>query len=110
MYETTVATAERIGTAGPFVDRARASLERMKQLLLAEADVPDEPPPPEPPTKPSSRRRSVARPLAAPPNTAQRSAPGSWRLSKTLHRRSAPPGRSDGPPFTGSRAEPSRLR
>ena len=44
VYETTVATAERIGTAGPFVDRARASLERMKQLLLAEADVPDEPP------------------------------------------------------------------
>ena len=73
VYETTVATAERIGTAGPFVDRARASLERMKQLLLAEADVPDEPPPPPPAaSKPSSRRHSVARPAATPANTAQR--------------------------------------
>jgi TolA-binding protein len=72
VYETTVATAERIGTGGPFVDRARASLERMKQLLLAEADLPDEPPPPPPASKPSSRRRSVARPAAAPANTAQR--------------------------------------
>ena len=71
VYETTVATAERIGTGGPFVDRARASLERMKQLLLAEADVPDEPPPPPPATKPSSRRRSVARPATAPASTAQ---------------------------------------
>ncbi|HUM12265.1 MAG TPA: tetratricopeptide repeat protein [Myxococcaceae bacterium] len=76
VYETTVATAERIGTAGPFVDRARASLERMKQLLLAEADVPDEPPPPpEPAAKPSSRRRSIARPRAAPASTAQSTAP-----------------------------------
>jgi tetratricopeptide (TPR) repeat protein len=71
VYETTVATAERVGTAGPFVDRARASLERMKQLLLAEADVPDEPPPPPPATKPSSRRHSVARPASAPASTAQ---------------------------------------
>ena len=71
VYETTVATAERIGTGGPFVDRARASLERMKQLLLAEADVPDEPPPPPPATKPSSRRRSVARPASVPASTAQ---------------------------------------
>jgi len=71
VYETTVATAERIGTGGPFVDRARASLERMKQLLLAEADVPDEPPPPPPANKPSSRRRSVARPTTTPASTAQ---------------------------------------
>ncbi len=75
VYETTVATAERIGTAGPFVARARESLERMKQLLLAEADVPDEPPPPEPANKPSSRRRSVARPRLAPASTAQSTAP-----------------------------------
>ena len=77
VYETTVATAERIGTGGPFVERARASLERMKQLLLAEADVPDEPPPPEPQSKPSSRRRSIARPPAGPPSTAQRASPDS---------------------------------
>ena len=74
VYETTVATAERIGTAGPFVDRARASLERMKQLLLAEADVPDEPPPPPPASKPSSRRRSVARPRSTATSTAQSAA------------------------------------
>ena len=77
VYETTVATAERIGTGGPFVDRARASLERMKQLLLAEADVPDEPPAaPDPPSKPSSRRRSVTRPRPAPTSTAQSGATG----------------------------------
>lgn len=76
VYETTVATAERIGTAGPFVTRARESLERMKQLLLAEADVPDEPPP-EPAAKPSTSRRSVVRPHAAPPSTAQSTAPDS---------------------------------
>ncbi len=76
VYETTVATAERIGTAGPFVDRARTSLERMKQLLLAEADVPDDPPPPpEPASKPSSRRRSIARPRATPASTAQSTGP-----------------------------------
>ena len=74
VYETTVATAERIGTGGPFVDRARASLERMKQLLLAEADVPDEPPPPPAATKPSSRRRSIVRPNPTPTNTSQRAA------------------------------------
>ena len=77
VYETTVATAERIGTGGPFVDRARVSLERMKTLLLAEADVPDEPPPPEPASKPSSRKRSVARPRPAPASTAQSSGAGS---------------------------------
>ena len=74
VYETTVATAERIGTGGPFVDRARASLERMKQLLLAEADVPDEPPPPPPASKPSSRRRSVTRSATVPASTAQSTA------------------------------------
>jgi len=78
VYETTVATAERIGTGGVFVDRARASLERMKQLLLAEADAPDEPPaPPEPAAKPSSRRRSVARPRPGPASTAQSATPDS---------------------------------
>jgi tetratricopeptide (TPR) repeat protein len=69
VYETTVATAERIGSGGPFVDRARASLERMKQQLLAEATAADEPVNEVPPgsiPKPSSRRRALARPLVAP--------------------------------------------
>jgi hypothetical protein len=69
VYETTVATAERIGSSGPFVDRARESLERMKQQLLAEANAADElvnEVPTESAPKPSSRRRALARPLVAP--------------------------------------------
>jgi TolA-binding protein len=77
VYETTVATAERIGSSSPFVDRARASLERMKQLLLAEAEVPEEAPPPDPGTPPSSRRRTIARPRSAPASSAQRVTPDS---------------------------------
>ena len=64
----------RLSGVAPY---ARASLERMKLLLLAEVDVPDEPPPPEPVTKPSSRKRSVARPRAAPASTAQSTTPDS---------------------------------
>jgi tetratricopeptide (TPR) repeat protein len=74
VYETTVATAERIGSNGPFVDRARASLERMKQQLLAEAnageEVVDEPPPESAP-RPASRKRALARPLVAPRQSPQ---------------------------------------
>jgi tetratricopeptide (TPR) repeat protein len=69
VYESTVATAERIGSSGPFVDRARVSLERMKQLLLAEADIadaPDEGLPPEAPARPSGRKRTVSRPMSVP--------------------------------------------
>ena len=80
VYETTLEAAERIGTGGPFVERARESLERMKQLLLAEADVPDEPPPPpDPAGKPSSRRRTVSSPRpasVAPSSSAKRSEGG----------------------------------
>ena len=80
VYESTVATAERIGTSGPFVDRARASLERMKQLLLAEADVPDlpdDPPPAQTQTPPpSGRKRSVSRPAATPRATPPVAVPG----------------------------------
>jgi tetratricopeptide (TPR) repeat protein len=67
VYETTVATAQRIGAGGPFVDRARASLERMKLQLLAEAsagdDLVEEPAEPTPP--PPARRRGL-RPLVSP--------------------------------------------
>ena len=37
VYESTLAAAERLGSSGPFIDRAREGLERMKQLLLADA-------------------------------------------------------------------------
>ena len=37
VYESTLAAAERLGASGPFVDRAKEGLERMKQLLLADA-------------------------------------------------------------------------
>src|SRR5262249_59888627 len=80
VYESIVATAERIGTSGPFVDRARASLERMKQLLLAEADVPDvpdDPPPPETQApRPSGRKATVSRPASSPPTTPPVAVPG----------------------------------
>ena len=79
VYESTVATAERIGSSGPFVERARASLERMKQLLLAEADVPDAPddvPPSEPTPRPSGRKRTVSRPASAPRTAPPVAVPG----------------------------------
>lgn len=37
-YEQTLEAAERVGSAGPFVDRTRESLQRMKALLIAEAE------------------------------------------------------------------------
>lgn len=48
VYESTLAAAERLGSSGAFVDRAREGLERMKQLLLADAGE-DEPAPARPP-------------------------------------------------------------
>ncbi len=52
VYESTLAAAERLGSSGPFVDRAREGLERMKQLLLADAaeDAPAASTPPSPPS------------------------------------------------------------
>ncbi|NMO23518.1 tetratricopeptide repeat protein [Pyxidicoccus fallax] len=38
IYERTLETAERIGSQSAFVDRTRASLEKMKALLLADAE------------------------------------------------------------------------
>ena len=37
VYESTLEAAERIGSSGPFVEKARGSLKKMKDLLLAEA-------------------------------------------------------------------------
>jgi tetratricopeptide (TPR) repeat protein len=54
VYESTLAAAERLGSSGPFVERARESLERMKQLLLADATEDAETPTPARP--PASRR------------------------------------------------------
>ncbi len=49
VYERTLEAAERIGAASPFVQQTRVSLQRMKQLLLAEvrdeeAEQPGSPP------------------------------------------------------------------
>lgn len=46
VYERTLEAAERIGATSPLVEEARASLQRMKDLLLAEAHEEDSPPPP----------------------------------------------------------------
>lgn len=49
VYERTLEAAERIGSSSPFVEQTRESLQRMKDLLLAEAraeeEAPAEPPP-----------------------------------------------------------------
>ena len=37
-YEQTLEAAERVGSAGPFVEKTRESLKRMKALMIAEAD------------------------------------------------------------------------
>jgi len=49
VYERTLEAAERIGSQSPFVEETRASLKRMKELLLAEAKAEEEAPPPPPP-------------------------------------------------------------
>jgi TolA-binding protein len=61
VYESTLAAAERLGSSGPFVDRARESLEKMKQLLLADATEDAEgPAPPRPPaSRPAAPERST---------------------------------------------------
>jgi tetratricopeptide (TPR) repeat protein len=46
IYEHTLQTAERIGAASSFVQQTRESLQRMKALLLAEAQAEEEPGPP----------------------------------------------------------------
>lgn len=46
IYERTLEAAERIGAANPFVERTKASLQRMKDLLLAEAEAEEKGQPP----------------------------------------------------------------
>jgi TolA-binding protein len=57
VYERTLEAAERIGSQSPFVEETRASLKRMKELLLAEAKAEEEAPPPPPP--PANGKGSV---------------------------------------------------
>jgi tetratricopeptide (TPR) repeat protein len=69
VYESTLAAAERLGSSGPFVDRAREGLERMKQLLLADA-AEDDPAPARPPASrrvPRDRAHNPDGTPAAPP-------------------------------------------
>jgi hypothetical protein len=63
IYERTLEAAERIGAQNPFVERTRESLQKMKDLLIAEAQRDDDTappplektdPPPKPPAKPGS--------------------------------------------------------
>lgn len=64
VYESTLAAAERLGSSGPFVERARENLERMKQLLLADATEDAEQPTPAP--APASHRVAPDRPSSPP--------------------------------------------
>ncbi len=56
VYERTLEAAERIGSSGPFIDRTRESLQRMKDLMVAETRADDEsdPAPPAPAARPRS--------------------------------------------------------
>lgn len=63
VYERTLEAAERIGASSPFVEETKQSLQRMKDLLLAEAEheapVADPPaPPPPPPAGKKNKPRS----------------------------------------------------
>ncbi|MCA3014843.1 MAG: tetratricopeptide repeat protein [Myxococcaceae bacterium] len=62
VYERTLEAAERIGAQSPFVEETRASLQRMKQLLLAEAKAEEEAPPPPPPPPPPAPKARKPRP------------------------------------------------
>lgn len=62
VYERTLEAAERIGAQSPFVEETRASLQRMKQLLLAEAKAEEEAPPPPPPPPPPAPKGKKAKP------------------------------------------------
>lgn len=73
VYESTLAAAERLGSSGPFVERARENLEKMKQLLLADATEDAEQP--TPPRPPASRRVAPDRP--SPPPAARAASGGS---------------------------------
>lgn len=74
VYESTLAAAERLGSSGPFVDRARESLEKMKQLLLADATEDTDAPAPAHP--PASRRAPPERPHTLDGAPAARAASG----------------------------------
>ncbi len=52
IYERTLEAAERIGANSPFVERTRESLNRMKALLIAEAQADDGPAPATAPAPP----------------------------------------------------------
>jgi hypothetical protein len=64
IYERTLEAAERIGAQNPFVERTRESLQKMKDLLVAEAQRDDDASPaapakPPPPTSPPARPQSL---------------------------------------------------
>ena len=56
VYERTLEAAERIGATSPFVEKTRESLQRMKDLLLADAKAEEEEPPPPPPPPPPAAK------------------------------------------------------
>jgi tetratricopeptide (TPR) repeat protein len=63
IYERTLEAAERIGASSPFVDHTRASLQKVKDLLIADAqleedDAKEAAPEPEPEQKPAKAKKS----------------------------------------------------
>lgn len=65
IYESTLDAAERLGTQGPFVEKSRAGLERLKALLMSEdSDTP-------PPATPPAGSRPVRHPDSLEPHSAR---------------------------------------
>jgi tetratricopeptide (TPR) repeat protein len=54
IYESTLEAADRVGTQGPFVQRARDGLEKLKALLVSDEPAPGGPRPKSTPLHPSS--------------------------------------------------------
>jgi TolA-binding protein len=61
IYERTLETAERIGTKHALVDQARDSLQRMKELLVTNAQLDDQTPDPAPANPAPSNRGARGR-------------------------------------------------
>lgn len=74
IYERTLETAERIGASNPFVEKTRASLKKMKDLLIADAQRDEESPPAQEPSPRGSNdalspRRNPAAPMRNGPHS-----------------------------------------
>lgn len=98
IYERTLTTAERIGVSSAFLEQTRASLDRMKQVLLADAAADDGTGAPDgtPPAESDPDRPPDARPTAQPEKAGSRSGQNSGPSSSApVHASSPGPATTD---------------